>query len=1058
MSLLARFDPGDAVTGFILVWLVQTSAVILLAAFCGRMVLRHRAEARHSLWLGTLVLVLISPAVEAVADRMGPTLFVVPLSIPGPQATPVAEDRRSRHEIPQADSVRTTGELTDFRIPSEFRSPLEIMSMPRVEPRRIEALLAASREMSRRASAVRGGLTLFWAAVALAGLVRMALGWRRLAVLSRSAQPLDPDRHARTLERLRATLGIAALPTIVTSATLCEPVAIGLFKPRVVLPEGLAEAIASDALHDVLVHECAHVVRRDAWVGLLQCLAGVLLWPHPLVHFLNGQLQRAREEVCDNHVLRCGNPRSYARTLLALTEQYLTKGAMRPGLGLLGARWTLADRVAGLLDTRRSSMTRATFRMKMALAATLAVAGLATSIVRLDRSARADGPEAKQTEPRAVATPAVWSVEGTVVDERGQPVAGAVVRAVPDDGAIDGPKTGMDGAFTLALGGLRLYIRGIVAETDGGSRIGLVRFEDARDFSEKDPVKIVLKPSRQVRVRVSSSVGVPIPGAAVESTEASFRTRATTGPDGTATLRVAADAKIQWVTGLKAGAGFDYFENYRSKPAADYPPLPGELTLTLDGAQTVRVNAVDSAGEPIPGIAIGPTHLSKIGKVSYANVRQRATTSAITDRQGFATFDWLPKGEADAFHFYIAADGNYTSRDRPYFRRGGPAKLTAHLLRDTRLSGTVRLPDGQPAGGILIKAEGQPRSGTTIKLAARTLADGSYVLDAPSESSYILAVIDDTWAAPSLSNVIAREGRAQTGLDLTLTKGTLIHGQVSEAPDHGPAAGAKVWLTEEGGPLSKELRRSGFQSAQLMRSLAADAEGRYHLQVGPGRYFLRSPNAGGTQPLTVEVNNEAEIVRDLALAGTVRNTYFSGVVLEKTPKGDRPVAGAAVRTLRAGLNNSSSPSTADDQGRFRMLRIPGEQSLYGVSPDRSLAGLMPLAAEADNVRLVISKAPMISGRVIDSNGTPQAGRSLIFKINSGSDVARSGHQDFGTGTDDQGRFKVSAAPVGSYVEVSVLYPRRPNSATPRVVVRFEVSNADSMVIPDLILPTEKPTN
>jgi hypothetical protein len=48
--------------------------------------------------------------------------------------------------------------------------------------------------------------------------------------------------------------------------------------------------------------------------------------------------------------------------------------------------------------------------------------------------------------------------------------------------------------------------------------------------------------------------------------------------------------------------------------------------------------------------------------------------------------------------------------------------------------------------------------------------------------------------------------------------------------------------------------------------------------------------------------------------------------------------------------------------------------------------------------------------------------------------------------------------VGSYVEVSVLYPRRPNSATPRVVVRFEVSNADSMVIPDLILHTEKPTN
>ena len=157
---------------------------------------------------------------------------------------------------------------------------------------------------------------------------------------------------------------------------------------------------------------------------------------------------------------------------------------------------------------------------------------------------------------------------------------------------------------------------------------------DVRDFSEKGPVKIVLKPSRPVRVRVNDSVGLPVPGAAVEAIEASFRTSATTGPDGTATLRVAADAKIRWVIGLKAGAGFDYFENYRTRPAADYPPLPADVTLTLDGAQTVRVKAVDSTGQPVPGVEIGPTHLSKIGKVSYANVRQSATTRAITDRPG----------------------------------------------------------------------------------------------------------------------------------------------------------------------------------------------------------------------------------------------------------------------------------------------------------------------------------------------------------------------------------------------------------------------------------------
>ena len=154
-----------------------------------------------------------------------------------------------------------------------------------------------------------------------------------------------------------------------------------------------------------------------------------------------------------------------------------------------------------------------------------------------------------------------------------------------------------------------------------------------------------------MRVRVSDAAGSPIAGAAVEAIESSFRTSATTGPQGTATLRVAADAKVEWVIGLKAGAGFDYFENYRTWPPADYPPLPADVSLILDGAQTVRVKAVDSKGEPVSGVDIGPPLAQKIGKVGYANFSQSVAARAATDRQGFATFDWLPKRAAGCFPF-----------------------------------------------------------------------------------------------------------------------------------------------------------------------------------------------------------------------------------------------------------------------------------------------------------------------------------------------------------------------------------------------------------------------
>ncbi len=244
-----------------------------------------------------------------------------------------------------------------------------------------------------------GGFIFIWAVGVLMGMARTVGGWRRVAALARSAQDLDGPRHGQTLERVRAALGVKTLPCVATSPGVRGPVAVGLLKPRILLPEGLADSIASEALRDVLVHECAHVVRLDEWVGLLQRVASVLLWPRPLVHYASGQLTRAREEVCDNYVLRFGTARAYVLTLLTLTERCLPLPVVRPGLGLLGTRWTLADRVLGLLDERRMTMTRSTMTMKGALALGLGLTGLTVASLRFERRAVADQLQANQNDP-----------------------------------------------------------------------------------------------------------------------------------------------------------------------------------------------------------------------------------------------------------------------------------------------------------------------------------------------------------------------------------------------------------------------------------------------------------------------------------------------------------------------------------------------------------------------------------------------------------------------------------------------------------------------------------
>ncbi len=121
----------------------------------------------------------------------------------------------------------------------------------------------------------------------------------------------------------------------------------------------------------MLVHECAHLVRRDPWVNLLQRVAAVMFLIHPGVHWLNRQIERAREEICDNYALLHADRADYSQMLLELAERAVRHPKL-PALGILGSRWTLENRIAGLLDPHRSIATRTKRRNVLAVVLLLA--------------------------------------------------------------------------------------------------------------------------------------------------------------------------------------------------------------------------------------------------------------------------------------------------------------------------------------------------------------------------------------------------------------------------------------------------------------------------------------------------------------------------------------------------------------------------------------------------------------------------------------------------------------------------------------------------------------
>jgi beta-lactamase regulating signal transducer with metallopeptidase domain len=165
-------------------------------------------------------------------------------------------------------------------------------------------------------------LGIAWVGGSCAWFVAAALRISRFRRVLSLAKP-DDGELAELVDRCSDRIGLRRPPRVAWLPGEVAPLVWWLGgRPRLLMPLGLWPRLDKAGRSALVLHELAHIKRRDHWVRALELIATGLYWWNPVVWWARRELREAEEECCDAWVVwaRPEASRSYATALLEAVE------------------------------------------------------------------------------------------------------------------------------------------------------------------------------------------------------------------------------------------------------------------------------------------------------------------------------------------------------------------------------------------------------------------------------------------------------------------------------------------------------------------------------------------------------------------------------------------------------------------------------------------------------------------------------------------------------------------------------------------------------------------
>ena len=171
-----------------------------------------------------------------------------------------------------------------------------------------------------------------WLTVVAYQIARILTQQKRLRQLLHQTQPA-PELET-VVRQCATTLGLPRLPKTLLLDADVSPFVCGVRQPKLVLPQSLATSASPARLRQIVLHELAHIRRRDLLWCWIPSLMQIVYWFHPAAHWVAYRIKLERELACDQlAIAHSGSTASdYADTLVDVVSHTASRIAAHTAL------------------------------------------------------------------------------------------------------------------------------------------------------------------------------------------------------------------------------------------------------------------------------------------------------------------------------------------------------------------------------------------------------------------------------------------------------------------------------------------------------------------------------------------------------------------------------------------------------------------------------------------------------------------------------------------------------------------------------------------------------